>query len=764
MNTFSTGNDVVLNDIYALKCSETRLMETQYKSQHQFNKTGDVEFVTEGLSDFLSSIGKAFTKSGDTMKKFREAMIKEIKLYYNDFGKFVNKNKKFFEDLPNGSVDFTIEGFNFSVVDSPRINLSEIDKIISDYNQFVTGMKTQLNNPNPEDVNEQLSRYLSDANLAKVRKSMLGYNNDIEEVDFLTVVKKNYRSGEVRPINIRIHKEIIKSIIKNYVNIEKDVDATEKELEMLCLKCRTLSQFLQSTIDSLQKSSIKPVSLGIISVTNTGSISSRDTVEINPSDPNTITTCLCVLRSKYKQLLELQNIAQIVLSERLQALKDELKQNSLILKQCMIEVPKKMLVNSTDNQKKTPVLQKHLDNVPADRVVMLEAMNYTELALENLIFMESEYCSVFEQRYQEELDFFKACMESGMVTSAVLEVTTAKEKFEKIKATMIEFLDKLIGLFRKKVVEYSKRYKKWINDVGEDTFKEKAKEKTDGISAAPYWEAENVSSDIKDIASAISSAASNDDLTKLSFTSQFVNGIDTPESFVENRGELAGYLKNYFRFHKKNQKEVKKEQISGSDLVNKVSGMIKYINDYESFVTSIENTLKRSIESGTNTLAKGAMESFSYMYLENAMASATELGLLEGFELLLEQDEKTGVVTNGKGEPESATSINTPEKEESGDGTPDAKKSGSAEYSRIFQSFFQLAISSLMTAMEERYITYINILTYIAGERPKVDKDGNYVSKEDTKDNTKVEPAKESLLAESFYSKPSKMKGTSLYI
>ena len=765
MNTVSTENDVVLNDIYALKCSETQLMETQYRSQHQFNKTGDVDFVEEGLSDFVKTIKIASTNSMGRIKQFGDSIVKGIHLYCTDFGKFVNKNKKFFEDLPEKSIDFTIEGFNYSATSSPRINLSELDNVIAGYNQFITGLSRQLQGINSDDLDEYFDRYLDDANMAKICKHMMSYNHDIMETDFLTTVKKSYRSGEVTPISVRVHKGMVMSIIKHYSDVEKDAELTARELDALGVKCRTVTQFLQSTIESLNDSKTKSVPLGTISITKDGKFSVRNILEVGGDNVDVVPACISFIRRKYAQIVKLQEMAQVILSERLKALQDEIRQNSDILKLCMVEVPKKMLVDLTGSSTKTPVLQKHLPNVPSETSVMLEAINYTELALENLICMESEYCSVFEQRYREEIRFFMTCMESGVITSAVLEASSTKEKFEKIKAAMIEFLDKLIALFRKKVVDYSKRYKKWINDIGVDTLKEKAAEKTDGVSAAPYWEAQDVSKDIKSIASAMNSAVSNNDSSKLSFTSQFVNGIDDTGKFAENRGDLAGYLKNYFRFHKKNQKEVKKEQISGNDLVNKVAGMVEYINNYDSFVTLIENSIGKAIENNVNTLSRReTMESFAYMQLENAPASTTELGLMEGFELLLEAEEKAGVVTNDKGEAESATSINTPEKDGSDSNNTSDKASNSAEYARIFQSFFQLAISSLMTAMEERYITYINILSYIAGERPKVDKDGNYVPKEDTKDNTKVESTGESALPTSLYTKPATMKGTSLYI
>ena len=58
---------------------------------------------------------------------------------------------------------------------------------------------------------------------------------------------------------------------------------------------------------------------------------------------------------------------------------------------------------------------------------------------------------------------------------------------------------------------------------------------------------------------------------------------------------------------------VKKQEISGKDLANKVSMMLKYIENYEKNSKSLEN-LSTSIQQAVDNMDK-VMESFDYLRL-----------------------------------------------------------------------------------------------------------------------------------------------------
>ena len=61
MNELSK-DESLLNDVYAIKCSETDLMEANCKYQHYYNKTGDPQVLEEGLIS-ISDIVKKMTSS-----------------------------------------------------------------------------------------------------------------------------------------------------------------------------------------------------------------------------------------------------------------------------------------------------------------------------------------------------------------------------------------------------------------------------------------------------------------------------------------------------------------------------------------------------------------------------------------------------------------------------------------------------------------------------------------------------------------------------
>ena len=397
-------------------------------------------------------------------------------------------------------------------------------------------------------------------------------------------------------------------------------------------------------------------------------------------------------------------------------------------------------------------------------------IDYTTLALEHMILTESLYNACIIDRYNAESEFILECMESGCIVEYVAEASAdGRTAFQKLKELVKTFFDKIIGVFRKKSIDYNKRYTQWVKD-NRDEFVTKAKEMKDSLTAVPFWKVTNPLNDARDISNAIQKAGSSKDFTDTSWLSNFVDNAKTTEDVAKIRADLPGYLKNYFRIHEKNKDVIEKVSISGKDISSVVNNMVDYILKYDSVVKELEN-IQKTLDNTITRLEKTepvADSMIQYFDIEGIALEHSDLSLLEGFVELLEADganneeKKAGSVENKDGEKESATSVATStelakkEAVDKGESPKEAKeKTDSYAYARTIQNLFQLVVTAYMTACEERYLTYLNLLFKIMGERPSVDKNGNYKKKEE--DTTKV-------TAEStIYNKPTALKGLSLY-
>lgn len=699
-----------LGESYRLKCSETDIMETINLALYNFGKTGDAEILREcsrDISGIIERESEGITEGCLTYKGIVPS-----------YDAFIMKHSKFIiSEAPDDAVTFDIIGYPFSVIDAPRIDFSEFEKVIDSYDTFHAGIIKIMSGNDSQEVEDVLNDYMNDSNLSEIRGKVLGSKRKIYELDFMNDVRKFYRSGSSRTEEIHITRKYIKNeVVGKIKDIQKDFDRTDKELKQVNTLFLKGTALIKHTQLSCERMSGSPE--GIIIRNN-------------------------LFNLKYSQLVFLENCYRTILTERIRALNDQMSQNLEIFKHVM-----NFCSNNNDSGETVA------ESIRSS--LLFESTDYTEAALEDMILTQSSYTDIMEARYALERDFVTRCLEAGAIQD-VMEAGSLSHGYQTVKAALIKFIDKIIAMVREKVVSFNQKYVPWLKDVGEDKLKEKAKT-VNSITTAPYYDGDDLSGDLRDIVSAINDASGNTDKNDLSYMKKFVDGFNTQQNYDDARADLSGYLKNYFRFHKKNAKSVKKVELSGKDLESKVPTMFKYIMQYEKNVKSLDN-LKKTLESSLKSMEDDkVMDSLLYLQSENRHSINTDLALLEGYQVLLEadNDDKAGTVVNDKGEAESPTKIETSEQKEK----EEAKKNGetptsSSKYTSTFRNFFQLTISAYITAMEERYINYIDILSQLAGGRPKIDKNGKYIPKE--------EPTKESVLPENFYRKPAKLKGLSLY-
>lgn len=761
-NTSIPSNDDtrdIFNDVNMLLSSETSIMETELQSRHQYMKTGDFSFLMEGCSDIAEKMTESASNFSDAVSGFQRNVSKGISSISTEICNYVDKDNSI-DKLDDFS--FTFSGYKFKTTESKRINLSELDSVLRDYNKMIGELQSAtVSEEKLSDFETKSRAYLEESNLSKVRAKMLGIRDNIYEYDFIDEVRRFYR-GSISCVDITVNKKYIKSIPDQMKKLIKDRDITTEEMTTTMKMFSTMTNYIVGTLNDLN-SEVGGQSCSIPGITlkSKGNVSSSKMLSVSRNDSDTIAKCITILRLTYSKVVKLQNMARIILSERLVAIKDQMQQ--------MIDILNSLKLYIKEGQQKESVkeacggsLSKQVGESSEENEEVSQiqpALDYTQLAMENMMISHPGYMGYLENRYLQESAFVQMCLESMKVEPEyfVMEASEAS-----LRDRLVDFLNKIISFFRKKMIEYDKKYTEDIKKLyNSGKLPEKAKSYTEKLEILPYWKVTNVSQDKALIKNAMTKGATNKNKEDLSYMSSMVS-VKTVEEWDDKKGLLRGYLLNYFRCHEKDAEQVKKIKVSGPEIASKLKIMVDYITGYSNIANGLDE-LRKAAETNMASLEK-VQEAFGFLEIEQLPMEASDIALLEGFYALLEAEtnndgKKAGEAVGTDGEKTSPTSVepagdkNANNTTTTGDKKEEAKPT-SNRYANIYERFFELAVTAYMTACEERYISYINILKSVNG--------GAFESKDGNKDEKKA--ATESVAyTESYFNKPSELKGTSLY-
>lgn len=329
-----------LDGVNTLLMSETRVMETVLQSKYQCMKTGDVGFLLEGISDMSEIIKESSNdfvqEIGDFQKNVNSQMTELIKRH--------DKITAYHILDKVDHVNFTFAGYNFKTLSTKRINLFELDNMVSDYNNLLDRLVSSVDDLDELDnIETELQYYLEEMYLSKIRARTLGVSRSIYTDDFIDYVKEYYR-GSVTPVNISVDKDYIKSIQKEKNNLIKDRDATIKEFACALRTFENFSRYLTMTLNDLTKSdSDHTIALSMSRNTAKGTLSAR-LCTIHVTDPQSLYKITTILRLVYSRMVKLQSIVHVILSERLNALKDQASQDIQVLNNLKTYADRKSVV------------------------------------------------------------------------------------------------------------------------------------------------------------------------------------------------------------------------------------------------------------------------------------------------------------------------------------------------------------------------------------------------------------------------------------
>jgi len=337
----------------------------------------------------------------------------------------------------------------------------------------------------------------------------------------------------------------------------------------------------------------------------------------------------------------------------------------------------------------------------------------------------------------------------------------------KVKQVISDIIETVVKAFRQKAIGEAQRYKPWLAEI-KDGLADKAKNKKD-FKMANFADADYAGM-ANSIIGAIRKAYTNRDFSNYGYAKDIVSNLDSLEKI--NDDSSKNILINYFRTGATDGK-LDTVTLNGADLSNKVSAMVKYIDQYGTSVTkpseNISSTFKNLSDGFTVT---ESVTGSTYLDLISRPICESEVIACENYNSIfgpitgskrtvVTEAGETNVGTANAGlsdanksnaanqtasgnegakdsnaqnnELKSATQVSSEDKTEAEGGN---KKTNNAavEYKKNTDRFFKNVITLYIKAREEQFLAYVNALSEIDGTRPKFDKNGKYISKNAAKE------------------------------
>ena len=753
-----------LSTIYGTQESDIETFKAFMYEGYLMESGADSDIVMEGALDIFKTIADGIKKFIERVKEFFKKILTYLNAGTEDLDKLAAKVK---EHIKDKDVDFTIDGYKFTVVDKKGPDTSEFQKIVAEYNEDMANLKELKD----AEVKNRLTDWLSESKLDKLRGTVLGTGNSIDESDYLDTIRKYYRNDEESTSEIKVDKNYVNGIIDGSKKLEEVKKSAIKDRDTLVTLLSKTEAFFDKSLPMIYKGNDLQANVAKISTTDNKFSKENNYQSIGDAQSKILTTYAAI---KSRQVNKIAGMINLVASERVNALKDQIKQERTVLKRCLFG-------NTSDSK-----VEEAMQIFPE---IGYGGRGFDTYAMESSVLNHKYYDQITQMALVTEAKFLTESVLSGRVqqiTEADMDKTAGK-----IKQALAEIIESVVAAFRKKAIGETAKYKPWLDEI-RDGLVEKAKAKKE-FKMASFSKA-NYATMANSIMGAIRKAYSNKNYEDYSFAKDVVNGLDSLEKINDDSSRAV--MLNYFRTGKADVK-LDTVTLSGSALANEVPNMVKYLEQYGNTVTkpaeNISNTFKTQSERFSVT--ESAMGS-SYLDLIGrpicesdvvlcpdyeqvfGPVAVSELVVREGmdfYQFWVGGSESVTVplkkhpvteagetnIGNANGGNTEANKSNANNQNASGnEGAKEAKDITSATqatsvddpnakqpegeqktnnqavtYKKNADRFFKNAITTYIKAREEQFLAYVNALSEIDGSRPKFDDKGKYIPKADKQKN-----------------------------
>lgn len=721
-----------LSTLYCVQENDTANFRAFIKATYLMESGFDSDIVMEGVGDMFQSIITGIKKFIEKVKEFFKKILAYINSASADLDKVASELKPRLDKMD--TINFKIDGYQFTVMEKPAPNMSEFESIISDYND---DMK-DLTKISKGELQKSMNAWFSESNLNKLRGEVLGSHSGINEEDFQTEIRKFYRHDEEVISAIEVDKAYVSNIISHAKKLEDLKKASIKDRDKLLTLLTKTQNFFERTLYPYYKNNQLTVNTATISTDDTR-FSKEDNYQSTSESGRALITFYASFKAR--QVNKIGAMINSVAAERANALKDQVKQERTILRKCLFG----NTVSSSDKVE---------ESTGMDYEMGYNGVDYTYIAEESNLLEHKMYDKMEYTILAEEVQFMLNSMETGMVDYLMeADVNTLHGK---VKAGIVAAIDAIIATFRTKAVDIRKKYEPWIKEI-QGELPEQAKNSE--IKMYPFWDA-NYAQMATGMSRAIKDGYGSKDYTYTGFAKEY---LPNAKSIADiNDSDIAKPLKNYFRTGK-SVDTIEPVELKGGALSSKITEICNYLLKYDTEVTNRLEAMKTALD--------GAQKSFSVT--ESMITATTHLSLLEcmicesdiqrcldynqvfGAPTMEAYNDSNGVKPAIGGNPiggetrkatnaaasdhdteQAVTSVkdanDEAKKGTEGTGIKENKSNADAvSYKKTLDRFFKVAFNAYLTAREEQFIAYTNALVTIHGKGPKFDKNGNYISEKE---------------------------------
>ena len=291
---------------------------------HLALKESNIEILTEGIGDFIHSVIKFFKDLLNRFTKFIKSIFMVIYAYIGDLDSFITKYKDKLKELnPN----FTVKGYKYTFESNiPKLN--EVTNVINDYNNELS----QVHTMSKADIIKEREEFTSETFMNKVRAKVIGVSGEVASDDFLDRTKSIYRNNEDKvPQEISVDKMYLNSIIENYSNLKKVFTDTTSERDKVITLITSMKNFFEKSASTYYKDTNKMMGMHSISLNSNSSGIVKDERVEHQYDMKKMDVINTFFNFKYTQSKEIGNICVTAIIEKVNALKECMKMNKMII-------------------------------------------------------------------------------------------------------------------------------------------------------------------------------------------------------------------------------------------------------------------------------------------------------------------------------------------------------------------------------------------------------------------------------------------------
>lgn len=326
---------------------------------------GDREIVHESFSDFVGKIKNIIHKFLNFIKKLFTKFVTKLNGIVKS-EKYLEKHKAEFSKFTSDD-EFDFKGFNFTIDEVPISS-----KIFKDFEQDVQNLRNTLDSIADNDKTS-IMKAADDAyeNLMgnmenyfwKFRAEVIGKTGDIEESDYADELFRAFRNDNSVPEAITADSAYIQKALSRVISFENTTKSVERDKKNLEKEYSAL----EKSVEKFSKMKFDDSTKNYKATLNYGNDSTSPTTREISQEAKTKIDMF--ISKKAEQIQKCANIHTMAFAAKLDALKEEYRQNRAVLYKALSKIQKVLKKESGDlsTNNYSPIIPVDIQDTSDDR-------------------------------------------------------------------------------------------------------------------------------------------------------------------------------------------------------------------------------------------------------------------------------------------------------------------------------------------------------------------------------------------------------------